>query len=368
MKIVYILTRSDVIGGASVHLLDLACGMRDMGHEVTILVGGEGVFLKHAQMRGLQYFTLRHLVREIHLIKDVKGFWELRSALTRLNPDIIHLHSSKAGILGRLVGKSLSIPTAFTVHGWSFTEGVSEKRRILYRFLEKFMARFSDKVITVSEYDKQLALRFGVGSDDLLITVHNGMPELSLSSVVRLPQKTVRMIMVARFDSQKNQSALLEALAKIKPLAWSMEFVGDGPMLNKAKKLARQLGLADRVLFSGACDDVPARLETSDVFILISNWEGLPLTILEAMRSGLPVVASKVGGVPEAVYDGKTGFLVERDDNVGLVNAVTRLLESPQLREKFGQQGKIKFQNKFTFNKMLEETMGVYDAILKGRK
>lgn len=367
MKIVFVITRSDVIGGASVHLLDLARGMQQAGHEVIILVGGDGIFLEHAKERDLRCISLRYMVREINPIKDLLGYFELRRVVLSIKPDIIHLHSSKAGMLGRMAAKSLSIPAVFTAHGWAFTEGVSTANRIVYRAIERFMARFTSRIITVSEYDRKLALNCGLGNASLVTAIHNGMPDSLIKNSLRSSEDAVKLIMVARFDIPKNHCALLDALAHVKHLAWEMEFVGDGPLLNTVREYAQDLGLATRVIFSGACNDVVSRLAGADVFFLISNWEGLPLTILEAMRAGLPVVASRVGGVPEAVDEGETGFLIDRDDRRALVAAINSLVESEDRRRCMGENGRIKFSNNFTFEKMLQKTLAVYSEVLGGK-
>lgn len=369
MKIVYVITRSDVMGGASVHLLDLVRGVQEAGHEVYILVGGHGVFQARAKANHLSCISLRHMVRQISPANDWRGYFELKEIVSKIKPDILHLHSSKAGILGRLVAKRLNIPVVFTVHGWSFTEGVSNKRRLVYKLIERFMANFADKIITVSNYDRKLALDLGVGNEKLLTTIHNGIPDSHRKiKRDRSFDHVIKLIMVARFEAPKNHDALLTALARLKHLPWIIEFVGDGPTMRNMTDLARDYGLAERVKFLGARNDVDTLLEKADIFCLISNWEGLPLTILEAMRAGLPVIASRVGGVPEAVQDGKTGILVDRDDEDALAQAITSLVESESLRIQMGQNGRQRFEKEFTFQTMLQKTMQIYDAVVQGNR
>lgn len=368
VKIVYVITRSDVIGGASVHLLDLALGSSKAGHSVDVLVGGEGVFNTRARDLGLSCHSLKYLVREISPGKDIRAFFELRAMLSKLKPDLVHVHSSKAGILGRLAAKSLGLPAVFTAHGWAFTEGVSEKRRFVYRNIERVMARFSDQILTVSEFDRQLALEAKVGDEETVLTIHNGMPEVGSNRVSFTQSDQIRLIMVARFEVPKNQKFLLEALAKVETKNWELELVGDGPTLESARKLAAQLGIAEKVVFSGACDDVPIRLSRSDVFILISDWEGLPLTILEAMRSGLAVIASNVGGVSELVANGDNGFVVDRGDQQGLVDALTQLIKSAELRKKQGISGQYRYRTNFTFDIMLDKILKIYQKVLDRTK
>jgi glycosyltransferase involved in cell wall biosynthesis len=365
LKIVYVITRSDVIGGASVHLMDLASGMQTEGHGVTILVGGNGMLIQKVQEKGLNCIPLKHLVREISPYLDFLCFFELKSKLTDLSPDIVHLHSSKAGLIGRMVTRILGIPNIFTAHGWSFTDGVSNKRRHIYCFLERHIAKFSDKIITVSEYDRQLALTNRVGNPALITTIHNGMPNSELQTTPLIKTSKTRLIMVARFDVPKNQTLLLKSLAYIKDFPWELDLVGDGPNFDEVKSIATSLGLDNYVHFSGSCDDVPMRLKNSDIFLLISNWEGFPLTILEAMRAGLPVIVSDVGGVSVAVSRRDTCFLIPRDDSKSLSDAISTLVSSSELRETMGNAGRLRFEQKFTFEIMLKETLNLYQEVMK---
>lgn len=142
------------------------------------------------------------------------------------------------------------------------------------------------------------------------------------------------------------------------------EFVGDGPLLEEVKQNAITLGLKDKIDFPGACNDVAKRLAKADIFALISNWEGLPLTILEAMRAQLPVVASNVGGIAEAVIDKKTGFVVERGDIPTLTESLNKLLSSVELRNNMGKEGRNGFINSFSFDLMLNKTLLVYNEAI----
>jgi glycosyltransferase involved in cell wall biosynthesis len=322
LKIIYVMTRSDVVGGAGVHLLDLARGVQDAGHDVLILVGGSGVFFNLAIAQGFNCISLKHMTREIHPLKDIFSFIELRRVVREYSPDIVHLHSSKAGLIGRIVSRNLNIPSVFTVHGWAFTEGVSKKRRFIFTMIERFMTYLSDKIITVSDYDKKLALKLKVGCSNLITTIHNGIHDVDCSVEPTDSENNVKLIMVARFDEPKNHYLLLQTLSSIKNLPWEIEFVGDGPSFKNIQALVKKLEIDRKVIFSGACKDVVDRLNKADIFLLISNWEGLPLTIIEAMRASLPVIASNVGGIPELIDSDETGLLVERHDIQGLASAM----------------------------------------------
>ena len=366
MRVLFIITRSDVIGGASVHLLDLARGVQESGNEVLIAVGGDGIFITYAEEQGLNCISIKNMVRELDLKRDIVCYFELRELISDWNPDIIHAHSSKAGVLGRYAARSLNVPCVFTAHGWAFTEGVSKIKRIIYCWVERLVSSYSSKIITVSNYDRELALRWGVGSSDLIVTVHNGMPPTGVVSLNKRKDSGVKLIMVARLEAPKDHAFLLKALALLpSDKDWSIDFVGDGPNMPQLKKIVDDLNLSERVSFLGACSDVAQRLADSDVFCLLSNWEGFPLTILEAMRAGLPVIASSVGGVPEAVDNLKTGFLIEPGDISALVKSLSTLISSEELRSEMGREGLNKFKSNFTFDRMLERTIEIYNESFK---
>lgn len=204
------------------------------------------------------------------------------------------MHLSKAGWLGGLAAKWLKIPVVFTAHGWAFTEGVPKRQQIVYRWAEKLAAPFAGKIITVSDYDRKLAIKYKITYPNKIITIHNGMPDIDTTLFAKPEVEPVHLIMVARFEEQKDHILLLETLEELKDLPWTLELVGDGPLMGIVREKAEKLGISDKIQFSGACDDVPCRLAKAQIFILTSKWEGFPRSILEAMRAGLPVIASDV--------------------------------------------------------------------------
>lgn len=365
LKISYLITRSDTVGGAHVHLLDLACKAQADGHSVEVLVGSNGLYADLLRDKGLKVITLRYLVRPIRPDMDALAVLECWQAFRRFKPDIVHLHSTKAGLVGRVAAKLAGLPVVFTAHGWAFTEGIEERSRNLAVFLERRAAHLSDAIICVSEYDRLLALRMDVGNASLLTRIHNGVPEIIPEQrSIGLNPGLPRIICVARLDAQKDHALLLDALAMVKCLPWVLELIGDGPLTNAVQQKTHDLGLGDRVEFSGLCNDVPSRLARSDVFVLTSCWEGLPLSILEAMRAGLPVVASNVGGVSESVTDGVTGFLVPKGNKAVLADRLMRLLSDAALRQQMGHAGRAVYEREFAFDVMYQRTQQVYQDVL----
>jgi glycosyltransferase involved in cell wall biosynthesis len=173
--------------------------------------------------------------------------------------------------------------------------------------------------------------------------------------------------MVARFEPQKDHATLLRALGGLLRHSWDLDLVGDGPLRPEMETLASSLGIQERVHFLGQRRDVDRILSQSQISVLVSNWEGFPLSILEAMRAGLPVVASGVGGVAEAVADGKTGYVVPQGDAEALRNRIERLVASPDLRVELGTNGRRRYEQHFTLDRLVAKTLLVYQNVLAGR-
>ncbi len=365
MRIAFVVTRSDSIGGAQVHVQDLAVALRAARHEAIVLSGHGGPFAAELAARGIPHYPLRHLVRPILPWRDVAALLEIRRYLTWLRPDLISAHSSKAGWLCRLAGAELGIPVLFTAHGWSFTTGVPPLQALLYRWAERLTANLADRIITVSEHDHQLALRHRVVSPARLVTVHNGMPDIAPALRAQPDRCPARLVTIARLEPQKDHATLLRALAQLRTAAWELDIIGDGPLRSRTAALAAELGIGDRVRFLGARRDIAEQLAEHEVFLLISHWEGFPRSILEAMRAGLPVIASDVGGVRESVVDGETGFVIPPTDVAALRGRLEPVLNDPSLRLRLGAAGRARYERHFTFDHMLAETLAVYSTLTR---
>lgn len=368
MKIVHIITRSDNVGGAQIHVRDLSVAAREQGHDVTVLTGGTGPFTEDLSEHGIPWVSIPKLGRPIHPINDGLALIQIRKALRRLQPAVTSTHSSKAGLLGRLAAWSLGRTVIFTAHGWAFHPILPNRQALAYRYLETLGARFASRIITVSEFDRQLAIRSRVAPADKLVRVHNGIPDIPAALRASANGGVPRLIMVARFEEPKDHRTLFQAMSGLRDRAWQLDLIGDGPLLSEAESQSAALGISDRVRFWGSRRDVAERLAGSEVFLLLSEREGFPLSILEAMRAGLPVIASAVGGIPEAVEDGVTGFLVPPRDPETLRDRVERLLTDPALRRRLGADGRKRYEQEFTLNHSFSETLQVYlDAIESGR-
>lgn len=367
MKIAYLLTIGFPIGGAQIHVRDLSQWLTENGHECHILCGNPGNYKKRFVNQGVEFHTIKSLKRSINPLRDSMALTEIVKSLKGIKPDILSTHSSKAGIMGRVAARLLGIPCIFTAHGWAFTDRVPLPARIMYRSIEKKAAMLAEKIITVSEYDRLMALRLKVVHQNRLITIHNGMPDIPPALLADPAQEPVNIVMVARFQKQKDFVTLFSALSGLLGYKWRLQLIGGGPLLDRVQRQADGFGITDRVIFWGEQDNVAEHLSKYQIFVLASNWEGFPRSILEAMRAGLPVIASDVGGVSEAVIDEKTGFLITHKNFEMLQKKIKIVLEEPEKRKKMGKAGRERYEKNFTFNKMAQETLMLYEEVLKNR-
>jgi glycosyltransferase involved in cell wall biosynthesis len=364
MKIAYVITRANPIGGAQVHVRDLSLALLKRGHQPVVLTSGSGDYMDNLRSAGVPTITLDMEVA-ISPLRDLRALRQLRGALKMLQPDLVSTHSSKAGALGRVAARSLNVPVIHTAHGWSFTVGIPTRQAAFYRRVEWLAALLAAKIITVSDFDRQLAISQGVAAGDKVVTIHNGMPDIDPNMRADPSRSPVRMAMVARFEPQKDHSTLFHALAGLKDQLWHLDLIGDGPLLPQAQELTRTLGLADRCHFWGQRMDVDARLAEVQAALLITNWEGFPRSILEAMRAGLPVIASSVGGVAESVRDGETGFTVPRGDVHVLRARLQQLLVDADLRTRMGRRARKVYEQKFTLEHTVTRTLRVYQELIE---
>lgn len=363
MNITYIVTRAHPIGGVQIHVRDLAVSLHAQGHRCTVVTGGTGLFVDMLRAERIPTILLRHLIVPIHPIHDALALGEIRTVLKDLRPDLVAAHSSKAGILSRIAGRMLGIPVILTAHGWNFTPGIGAVSAMMYRQIERLAGPLSSKIITVSEYDRQLALQAGIVREEKLVTVYNGMADVGPQLRARPGQSPVRLVMVARFGAQKDHPTLLRALAGLLDQPWEIDLIGDGELMAQTQALAGELGLANRINFLGQRRDVDELLARAQLSILATNWEGFPLSILEAMRAGLPVVATEVAGIGESVEDGETGYLVPRGDVEVLQDRIRRLLTDAALRSRMGGSGRTRFEQHFTLPRFVQNTLAVYQEV-----
>ncbi len=384
LRLLELITLSDW-GGAQACVFALSQGFRDT-FEVTVACAPGGPLVPRLQAEGFRVVEIPSLVRSPYPVADLKTLWWLMRWMRRERFDIVHCHSTKAGLLGRFAARMARVPgVLFTVHGWPFMGWRHPVVRAAVILAERAAAAISTAIICVSEYDRQLALQMGIGRAGRIYVIQNGIDPLRWcpDPTASHPQAITRdagvsvattgdgsaafdggckVVSVGRLTDQKDPVTLLRAWERIQR-PHRLVLVGDGPLRPRLEAIVRD-GVAGRVTILGARDDVPALLRTADVFVLASRWEGLPLAVIEAMMSGLPVVATAVGGVAEEVVDGETGLLVPPENPEALASALARLLDDPALRRRMGAAGQARAREHFTEERMLKETLEVYGRVL----
>jgi glycosyltransferase involved in cell wall biosynthesis len=308
---------------------------------------------------------------ELHALRGTHGrprLGDLRDlpALVRLvrHADVIHAHSSKAGFLVRLAAVigGRQARTVFTPHAWSFFAADGARRR-LYVALERLAAHWCHTIVAVADAEREAGLEQRIGSRDRYRVIVNG---IDVDLFARDPEPAPRRIlMLGRLDPQKRPDIAVRALAALRPAHpdASLWIVGDGSSRGELDALVADLALSGSVRFLGARKDVPDLLAEAACFVLTSDYEGCPLSVLEAMAAGVPVVATAVGGVPELVVDGETGALVRPRAPDEVAEAVGHLFGSPAAARTMGAAGRARARERFTLERMVTSLEQLYREV-----
>lgn len=372
MKILYCITRSKW-GGAQNHLFELIRAQVSKGSEVILVVGDEGDLTEklHSNKINCKIIIMSSLVREISIRKDISTVVSLRKLIEKEKPEIVHLHSSKAGALGRVacIGNP-NIKVIFTAHGWSFTDGVSKKKAKVFVAVERFLSRFTDRVICVSKFDYNIAQRAGIFKKTKGITIYNGVPDESQGDFLyRNINEPVNFVMIARFSEvQKRQDVLIDAaklLSENNVNNYRITFIGDGERFLEAQKKVEEYQLSDKIQFLGFKENPMNYLDPNSVLTLISDYEGLPISIIEGMCMGRPILATDVGGVNELITHRKNGYLTSIvPKEIMLFISKICQLTTTEFQELSINSRKM-YEQKFTIEKFLLKTFRCYEEVLQ---
>ncbi len=389
MKILYIVTQSE-IGGAQKYVCELALNL-SKENEVFVAAGPSGNWqffdyllnkIKVDQI--ISIIKLKNLVRDISLLKNILGLFEILDIIRKIKPDIVHLNSSMVGFCGAIAAKLVGVKRViFTAHGWVFNEPMNIIKKYFYIFLSWLSALFQDKIICVSEYDRQLALKRKIAPSRKLITIHNGIDIDSLNILPKdKARKELRNIIrngkinfqgfligtIANLYKTKGLNYLIKAIRLLYndyklPTKPQFLIIGEGDERYYLEKLIKDFGLEDKVFLVGFIENSARYLKAFDFFVLPSVKEGLPYTLLEAMAAGLLIVATRVGGVSEIITDKSDGFLIESQNERALANKIFDLIQDVLYDENINEvkeQAKNKIKREFSLARMIEETKKVY--------
>ncbi len=310
---------------------------------------------------------------KINPVTDMSVILRLFRLLRSRKFDLIHAHGSKAGFLARVAAAGSGVPVVYSPHGFAFDAGnVSALVGSLYALVEKIMAHWlTAQIITVSDAERKSALARGIGGPELFTTIHSGIDvkhfELvadrdSLHRILDVPTDAILIGTVGRLNEQKAPFDFVRLVALMQQSCESLFFVwiGDGQLKEQAIHLAQQLGVELSIRFVGARSDVAPLLRGLDCFLLTSHWEAFPIVILEAMAAQLPVVASNLPGVDEAVEDGFNGYLCPVGDLEAMRVAIEKIIGDRDFAAQLGTNGKTRLLQSFTRERMIGELERVY--------
>jgi len=379
-RVLHVITRL-IVGGAQENTLLTVEGLQRDGWEVDVAAGlqtgAEGSLWEVAEAQGLSSRPVRNLVREINPLKDSLALAALFQMMRKRKYSIVHTHSSKAGILGRLAARMAGVPViVHTVHGWGFHEHMSAPRRALFILLERVTAHFTNCLITVSSSDQKLGLTHGIGKADRYRLIRSGIEldrfaksssdSAQLRIELGIPEGRPVVGSVTRLSPQKAPLDLGEAIVRVGRAMPEVQFVivGDGPQRPDLERYLGERDLLDRTLMVGLREDVENFLPLFDVFVLSSLWEGLPRVLPQAMAAGLPIVCTGTEGSREAVVEGENGFLVAPGATGDMAARILALLGDAEARQRMGKTGRARVRQ-FDVVTMVEEIENLYNLLLK---
>lgn len=361
-RIVYVITRAN-LGGAQQHLLWLLETVRE-AFDPVVLVGEKGYLTEELEARNIVFEHLTSLRREPSTTRDLAALINLRRALRRLAPDLVHLHSFKAAMLGRIAAWRLGVPIVVTAHGWSFTDGNPRVRRRLGLFVERTLAPITDAVIVVCDSDRQAALRKHVLSDRKIFTIPNGAPWRPATGPRQTVTRGLQLVNIGRICTQKDQLGFVDLMPLLPP-ATILTLIGSGPDQERLRKRILAAGFDDRIILEEETREPCLHLDRADVYVSWSRWEGMSLSLIEALRAGLPIVATDVGGTREIVESGANGYLVAHGDREGFASAISKLAKDPKTRIRLGAESRRRFEELFHVDFSTAGTVALYRNLLQ---
>lgn len=333
------------LGGAQRNTLDTVASLDRGAFSPALACADVGELLPEARsLPETELFELPHLRREVRAFADLRALAELRAAIHRFRPDIVHTHSSKAGILGRLAARREAVPVVVhSIHGFGFGAHQSWPVRRAFLAAERVAARWTTAFVAVSRKNLEDGVRWGLFPASRARVIRSGIDLAPFRAhaggdAVRrelgIPTSAPVVVQIACFKPQKAPERFVALAGLLAPRFPEARFVlvGDGELRPRLERLVREARLAGRVHLPGWRRDVPAILDMAAVATLTSRFEGLPRVLVEALAAGVPVAAMAVDGVAEVVRDGENGFLLAPGDVAGLAERVGRMLADAGLR------------------------------------
>jgi glycosyltransferase involved in cell wall biosynthesis len=386
-RVAHIITRL-ILGGAQENTLYTVIGQQ-RDYDVTLIIGiddgTEGTLRDRAAAANVRLIVVPTLIRPIRPLTDLRALVALVRLLRRERFDVVHTHSSKAGIVGRLAARIAGVPVVVhTLHSLVFHEYQAAWKNFVYIYLKRLCAPITDLLISVNERTTRGALEAGIGRPDQYVTIYSGFElDRFLTIGDRLTPDAAKQRLgipaaapvvgkIARLFPLKGHEQFLAAAAEIgrlNPAAWFL-IVGDGPIRPEVEQQVAALGLGPRTVFTGRVppDEVPACIQAMDVVVHTSLREGLARVLPQAGAVGKPIVTFDLDGAPEVVKDGISGYLVAPLDTSALARRAVELLADPVLSRRMGQSGRAFVERTFSVDRMVQLINEQYERLLAARQ
>ena len=373
-KILYCVTKS-VYGGAQKYILELASALSKEDFDVAVATGGKGILIDKLTEKEIRTIPIPSIDRDIKFFKELKSFKEILDIFKKEKPDIVHLNSSKMGGIGALAGRIAGVKKIiFTAHGWPFNENRNWLSKSAIWFASFLTALLSTDVIVIDEEDFKQAKKFPFCGKKITL-IHNGIKSFEFFGkeearkilTEKIGQNPFKgKISVGTIAELHNNKGLKYGIEAISMLPWEIQqkisyiIIGEGEERKDLEQLIRQRRLEDKVFLPGFMDDAKKYLGAFDIFMFPSLKEGLPYALLEAGFASLPIITTKVGGIPDIIGDEKSEFIVEPKRSDELERVLLELIENKRVRDSLSKKNRENIIAKFTFEKMLAKTIKIY--------
>lgn len=322
-------------------------------------------------------FEVIDMCREINLVKDIKAILQLRKLVKKHNPDLIYLHSSKAGAIGRILRIMIKKPIIYNPHGWAFNMKVSNKKINVYKFIEKLLSSMCDKIIAISEEELKSALNNKICKDDKIQLIYNGIDideydkNINLNNNYKeslgVSSEKVLIGMVGRISKQKAPDIFVELANNLLKNNPNLMFVivGDGEDRKAIETQIEKYNIKKNFIITGWVEDTYKYIQAFDIAILLSRWEGFGLAIAEYMVCKKPIIATRIDGIPNLINDNLNGILVEPNNIVEAELAIKKLLSDKRLCEQLSINANVKVRKLFDIKRVAFEHEQLINNILK---
>jgi len=366
MHILLVAAATSTSGGGERHVADLLRLLPARGFRVSLVCPPGGDLPVLARELGIA-------VREVPIAGGLRpgAVLALRRAIRELSPDVVHAHGSRAALFARMADPHAAERCLYTLHGIHIDKAGSSLRRAVFLTLERMLRPRTARFVTVCEADLGKGERLGLIDPARTSVVFNGIatpafaPRGDLRSELGIGEGAPLVLSVGRFHEQKDQQTLLRAWARVldRHADAVLALVGSGPLEAELREQAAAHGLSGSVRFLSPRPDLAPAYTDANVFVLTSLWEGLPYVVLEAMSHGLPVAATAVDGIPEAVTDGESGILFPPSDPAAAASAIVELLDDPARAAAMGEVGRTRVADLFSLQAMADATAAVYRQV-----